>query len=414
MDVKCLTLFFITSLQLCKGFYVPCYCAFQHDVITCPCGEKSLDTFNQKLIPKLQNLLERNYFRYFSYNIKRKKCPFWNNDSLGLCKNEACGVKTCDKNSLPPGILDHTKYEDFDCLQYQIEGTISDSTKADLANWEDYDDQLNFFCDVHEVICSKCDYIDLTVNPERFTGYSGISALKVWQAIYKQNCFLPKTEKTTYEQILTGLKCIEEPGFYRLISGLHSSISIHLTALYPSSEDSKNLPFLKPTYSPNFKDFERRFHHAKGQFWLSNLYFVYLLELKALQKASTYFESQKFYTGDKEEDDKTKELVKDIIETTEALDFPDFSVAFNDMRLLKEYQTHFKNISQILDCVGCDKCKLWGKLQITGLGTALKILFSSESYDQSLKLIRNEIVALFNALGRLSTSISQLSVFRTF
>lgn len=29
-----------------------------------------------------------------------------------------------------------------------------------------------------------------------------------------------------------------------------------------------------------------------------------------------------------------------------------------------------------MDCVGCEKCRLWGKLQVLGLGTALKILFS--------------------------------------
>ena len=28
-----------------------------------------------------------------------------------------------------------------------------------------------------------------------------------------------------------------------------------------------------------------------------------------------------------------------------------------------------------MDCVGCDKCRLWGKLQTSGVGTALKILF---------------------------------------
>lgn len=28
-----------------------------------------------------------------------------------------------------------------------------------------------------------------------------------------------------------------------------------------------------------------------------------------------------------------------------------------------------------MDCVACDKCRLWGKVQTTGLGTALKILF---------------------------------------
>ena len=32
--------------------------------------------------------------------------------------------------------------------------------------------------------------------------------------------------------------------------------------------------------------------------------------------------------------------------------------------------------SALMDCVGCEKCRLWGKLQVLGLGTALKILFS--------------------------------------
>jgi len=26
----------------------------------------------------------------------------------------------------------------------------------------------------------------------------------------------------------------------------------------------------------------------------------------------------------------------------------------------------------VMDCIECDKCKLWGKLQVAGLGTALK------------------------------------------
>ena len=77
-----------------------------------------------------------------------------------------------------------------------------------------------------------------------------------------------------------------------------------------------------------------------------------------------------------------------------------------------------------MDCVACDKCKLWGKLQISGLGTALKILFSDDtSKNESIKnemfkdyskfnLNRNEIVSLFNAFGRISTSIQQLEIFR--
>lgn len=41
-----------------------------------------------------------------------------------------------------------------------------------------------------------------------------------------------------------------------------------------------------------------------------------------------------------------------------------------------EIRKHFRNISRVIDCVGCEKCRLWGKIQITGLGTALKILYS--------------------------------------
>ena len=69
---------------------------------------------------------------------------------------------------------------------------------------------------------------------------------------------------------------------------------------------------------------------------------------------------------------------------------------------------------------------------MTGLGTALKILFSGDfdqdrgtefSQSQSprqdlprlkpdLALTRNEVVSLFNAFGKISTSIVQLEKFR--
>lgn len=37
--------------------------------------------------------------------------------------------------------------------------------------------------------------------------------------------------------------------------------------------------------------------------------------------------------------------------------------------------------SALMDCVGCEKCRLWGKLQVLGLGTALKILFSVDGHN---------------------------------
>lgn len=67
-----------------------------------------------------------------------------------------------------------------------------------------------------------------------------------------------------------------------------------------------------------------------------------------------------------------------------------------------------------MDCVGCEKCRLWGKIQVTGIGTALKILFASESPRRwdNLNFRRSEIVALFNTLGRLSESVVAVQYFR--
>jgi ERO1-like protein beta len=32
-------------------------------------------------------------------------------------------------------------------------------------------------------------YVDLLLNPERYTGYKGSSAWRVWNSIYEENCF---------------------------------------------------------------------------------------------------------------------------------------------------------------------------------------------------------------------------------
>jgi Endoplasmic Reticulum Oxidoreductin 1 (ERO1) len=52
--------------------------------------------------------------------------------------------------------------------------------------------------------------------------------------------------------------------------------------------------------------------------------------------------------------------------------------------LKEEFKAHFRNVSRIMDCVGCDKCRLWGKVQTTGLATALKVLFELD--EVALKL----------------------------
>jgi ERO1-like protein alpha len=52
-----------------------------------------------------------------------------------------------------------------------------------------------------------------------------------------------------------------------------------------------------------------------------------------------------------------------------------------------------------MDCVECEKCRLFGKMQTYGLGTAMKIIFGH------VDLKRNEVVALMNTLNKISMSV---------
>ena len=67
-----------------------------------------------------------------------------------------------------------------------------------------------------------------------------------------------------------------------------------------------------------------------------------------------------------------------------------------------------------MDCVGCDKCRLWGKLQTSGYGTALKVLFEFDpKKSEDFRLRRTEVVSLIITLQRLSHSIWAVEQFKT-
>lgn len=89
----------------------------------------------------------------------------------------------------------------------------------------------------------------------------------------------------------------------------------------------------------------------------------------------------------------------------------DESLMFKDayaLELKEDFKNRFRNVSRLMDCVGCDKCRLWGKVQTQGYGTALKVLFEfdeNKGVDDNPPLRRTELVALVNTLDRLSTSL---------
>lgn len=426
-----------------------CFCQLKGRIDDCSCNVDTVDYYNNiKVYPRLQSLLTKDYFRFYKVNLKFA-CPFWSDDSR--CSIRFCHVEPCAEQDIPPGIkgynentLHHIedasfKYSenaqktdcnsDVDSELGFLNKTISPASYEEFERWKTHDDAQDNFC-VNNDESEDSEYVDLLLNPERYTGYKGKSSHRIWHSIYKENCFRVENSYGAYIQSskLDGL-CLEKRAFYRVISGVHSSINIHLCANYLLSE--KNT-FGSPSgvWGPNYDEFRRRFNpestNNEGPQWLKNLYFLYLLELRALAKASYYLEREEYYTGNDEEDDEVRLAVADLLKVIKT--FPQHfneSTMFNGgdlqaAKLKEDFKSHFRNISRIMDCVGCDKCKLWGKLQINGIGTALKILFSGK-FDtehplnmprKNFQLKRGEIVALFNSFGRLATSIFELEGFR--
>ncbi|XP_073944378.1 endoplasmic reticulum oxidoreductin-1-like protein isoform X2 [Choristoneura fumiferana] len=435
-----------------------CFEALHGALGDCSCNVDTIDYFNNvKIFPRIQSLVSKDYFRFYKVNLK-KECPFWVDDSR--CAMKYCHIKTCSKESVPGyenGYENHidelpaskyTKEAQSNCnsdtdhdpdLGY-LNMTISAASQYEIAKWKAHDDALENFCECDDRD-AEAEYVDLSLNPERYTGYKGPSAHRIWRSIYQENCFRPKINPyESFPYVLSSdlsNMCLEKRVFYRAVSGMHSSINIHLCSKYLLSE--KTAGFAAPPegeWGPNLEEFQRRFDPSQtlgeSPNWLKNLYFVYLLEMRALAKAGRYLEREEYYTGNPTEDEETREAIRNMLGIIYS--FPDHfneSSMFNGgsqaNKLKVEFREHFRNISRIMDCVGCDKCKLWGKLQTQGLGTALKILFSGkwdgpeDDPDQGRlplrhkaheRLQRTEIVALFNAFARLSNSIRELENFR--
>jgi ERO1-like protein alpha len=57
-----------------------------------------------------------------------------------------------------------------------------------LEKWNEHDEQQDNFCIVNDNQ-EGAQYVDLSLNPERYTGYKGDSAQKIWKSIYLENCF---------------------------------------------------------------------------------------------------------------------------------------------------------------------------------------------------------------------------------
>lgn len=69
-------------------------------------------------------------------------------------------------------------------IKYKFD--YSSENYKEFERWQRHDDAQDNFC-VKE--SSPGEYVDLLLNPERYTGYKGASAHRIWRCIYMENCF---------------------------------------------------------------------------------------------------------------------------------------------------------------------------------------------------------------------------------
>lgn len=338
---------------------------------------REITAINDNIHPILMDLVKTNFFRRFKVDLQAK-CPFWALSEI--CKNpKSCGVCLCEDRDIPL----NWKHED---KRIASRGKLEPTSKDLYEEWKEPPHPKGWV--LGEEDNENSVYVDLIKNVESFTGYQGQN---IWNTIYHHNCF-------------KGATCAEERILNRVVSGMHASISTHLSEHYEDFEFGYSYPNSEMY-------FEKVGDHPER---IQNLYYAQSLLIRGLNLATDYIRTYNFSTGEFLEDVRTHRLVTSLLEASlkyGELPF-DESLLFKDQSKLvlkDQLKDYFHNITRIMDCVDCEKCKTYGKMQIKGLGTAFKIIFD-ENYKLKIDLTRNEIIALVNTLAKWSTSIQLIPV----
>ncbi|KAJ3187760.1 hypothetical protein HDU85_006153 [Gaertneriomyces sp. JEL0708] len=373
------------------------YCKSEPDAEGQCCHYHSVERTNEKLAPLLQDLVKTSFFRYWKTNL-HKDCPFW--EGSLECVLRDCSVEEAEEHEIPEA----WKQSTLSSVSSELDDPFSLMSESCHFGPED-------FCINDEKSIDGC-YINLIKNPERYTAYGGESAARVWSAIYRENCFNLKEEDFVADlkkERSYGEVCLEKEIFYRLISGLHASISTHICDQYLNRKTGE--------WYQNLDCFIVRLGDHPER--VKNMYFLHSLLTRAISKLSPYLldhSTHPFCSSTSEDTHKIESLVEDIAHVANGCSNTfDERALFRDAEsqsLKNEWKERFRNISMIMDCVSCEKCRLWGKLQTTGVGTALKVLFSFGDSATEYNLTRGEIVALFNTYNRLSESVEAVQRFR--
>lgn len=322
--------------------------------------------------PILDDLSRQNFFRYFRVDISRD-CPFQMNNALCTTKTKCQLTCECPLDKLPETWIkeDMKLKENLAFSPIKLYDVIKPHNNVQ--------DPWSF-----DHINDNMIYVDLQTDREMFTGYQGQS---IWKIIYEENC------------MSLSKQCGADNFLYKVISGMHASVSSHLSEYFVNFNDEKQV------IRPN----EFMYYHKVGAFpdRLKNLAFAVQTLLRAYVRYIDLIEDFSVDTGEFGEDMKTKQLLQKLSSVLKNIK----DVKFNQDQIFGQhlpesvqkaaYLQYFRNITQAMDCVDCVKCKVYGKMQVLGAGVALRIMLQ----ENEIKLTRNELVAFVNTLNKWSESL---------
>ena len=225
----------------------------------------------------------------------------------------------------------------------------------------DYSEEKNI-CKVGKPKNNKCEDdndekdaigVDLKQADQTYSGYKD-GASEIWNKIYNSSDGYPLITK--------------------LISGIHFSITVHISVYYK---------FVVKEYMCNpllyFQKFKSEYYENL-KFTLNFVRYAVGSLDKDHYKCSLMLSSHEMG------------LIGNVIEHARKTSGP-------SIRLM-HYNNVFDRISELLNCIECDKCKLWGKIQFNGLKVAMDIISGKKKH-----LGGNELVYIIQLSNKLENSV---------
>ena len=339
---------------------------------------------NHRLCDSLQKLKQTLFFKIFKINLD-PECSVFHQEMI--CKDTACQICECSNTEVP------RVWKQPSGIDENVITTIDDP----FNKWvEKFNVDSKQWLLKEDIDPKDGSYVNLLKNPEGYTGYRGAH---IWKAIFKENCYYDSYSSS----------CVEDKIFSNIFMGWLVNTNFQIGCNFRNRQTNES--YVNVSYVTN------KFLYHKDR--IDNLFFLYSLMLKAVNKAVPFLLNYDYSSGNKTEDKMTLKIIKEIFRY-ELLNMDLIEESFQDTysyfdnfissNRLAELIIRFRNISSIIDCVTCSKCRMHAKLEVFGIATMLKILFAPNNEELKKSMSRNELVSFINLFAKLSKSVSNIEM----